>query len=311
MDPARPRNWATCFAFADNTETYDAYMKAAKQDVAPSSYAKLNGIPCSYVVGKDGKIAFIGHPAFLDYVLPRVLAGTWDPREGAAEVARADAEFGDVYTAVLGPDFEKGMKAFSELEVKRPALAASPYFTAPRIEMLIRANEIDAARTAIQKAIAKASEQDDTSLLAALNFALKIPSARKEKSLTGFWVQSADTLLRIKGEKDLRALQGAAEAHKAAGDLDQFKKLSAKSIQVAETAVAAEGAKPTAISLYVAAEANYAAANTAKAKEWGQKALDAADNPQLKDVIRRGLELMENEQRSEDAQRDAIKPPSP
>ncbi len=81
------------FAFADNRDTYDAYMKAAKQ----------NGIPCSYVIGKDGKLAFIGHPAFLDYVLPRVLAGTWTRKKCAAEVARADADFDKAYAAVLGP----------------------------------------------------------------------------------------------------------------------------------------------------------------------------------------------------------------
>ena len=54
------------FAFADNRDTYEAYMKAAGQ----------NGIPCSYVIGKDGKLAFIGHPALLDEVLPKC-GGTW------------------------------------------------------------------------------------------------------------------------------------------------------------------------------------------------------------------------------------------
>src|SRR5438034_9788002 len=63
-------------AYADDRETYEAYMKAAGQ----------SGIPCSYVIGRDGKIAFIGHPLFLDEVLPKVLAGTWDPATGAAEL---------------------------------------------------------------------------------------------------------------------------------------------------------------------------------------------------------------------------------
>ena len=46
-------------------------MKAANQ----------NGIPCSFVVGKDGTIAYIGHPMYLDEVLPKVVAGKWTPED--------------------------------------------------------------------------------------------------------------------------------------------------------------------------------------------------------------------------------------
>src|SRR5262245_15770237 len=43
-------------AYADDRDTSDAWMKAAGQ----------SGIPCSFVIGKDGKIAYIGHPLFLE-----------------------------------------------------------------------------------------------------------------------------------------------------------------------------------------------------------------------------------------------------
>jgi thiol-disulfide isomerase/thioredoxin len=288
------------FAFADNRDTYDAYMKAAKQ----------NGIPCSYVVGKDGKIAFIGHPAFLDYVLPRVLAGTWDAKEGAAEVARADAEFDKVYAAVLGPDVEKGMKSMSELEEKRPALADSPYFTVPRISMLLRAKKFDAARTAIQKAISKANDQDDSYLLFQLANTLKTPAARDEKSLAALSVQAAETLLRIEGDKDVRALLAAAEAHKAAGEADLARALADKAIAAAEAAVAAEAGKPTSATLYLAAEANFAAGNSARAKEWGHKAIEASEGPQQKEGMRRAVEKFNDQKKKEDTKPREIKPPS-
>ena len=287
------------FAFADNRDTYDAYMKAAKQ----------NGIPCSYVVGKDGKIAFIGHPAFLDYVLPRVLAGTWDPKEGAAEVARADAEFDKVYAAVLGPKVEEGMKAMSELEEKRPALADSPYFTVPRISMLIRAKKFDDARTAIQKALSKAGDQDDSYLLFQLANALKSPAARDDKSLTALAVQTADALVRIEGDKDVRALQAAAEAYKSASELDKSKEFSARAVVAAEAAVTAEGAKPTVMTLFAAAQANFSAGNIAKAKEWGQKAVDAAEIPQQKESLRKEIEKFDDQKKKEVTKPLAIKPP--
>ncbi|OWK34524.1 TlpA family protein disulfide reductase [Fimbriiglobus ruber] len=54
------------FAHETGRVTYDAYMKAAGQ----------SGVPCSFVVDRAGRIAYIGHPTYLDDVLPKVVAGT-------------------------------------------------------------------------------------------------------------------------------------------------------------------------------------------------------------------------------------------
>ncbi|RWD39449.1 MAG: TlpA family protein disulfide reductase, partial [Mesorhizobium sp.] len=47
------------------------------------------GIPTSFVVDRDGHIAFIGHPAELDDVLPKVLNGSW---RSSYEAKAADAK---------------------------------------------------------------------------------------------------------------------------------------------------------------------------------------------------------------------------
>ncbi len=48
------------------------------------SAAGQNGIPAAFVIGRDGNIAWIGHPMQLDYVLPDVVAGTWSIANGEA-----------------------------------------------------------------------------------------------------------------------------------------------------------------------------------------------------------------------------------
>ncbi len=53
------------FAVCDDRRMEDAWFEAAGQ----------NGIPCSFVIDKAGKVAFIGHPAELEDVLPALLAG--------------------------------------------------------------------------------------------------------------------------------------------------------------------------------------------------------------------------------------------
>jgi thiol-disulfide isomerase/thioredoxin len=64
-------------AFDEDRSMGIAWMDAAGQD----------GIPCSFIVGKDGTIEWIGHPMGMDKPLEAVLAGSWDRKK-----AKADAE---------------------------------------------------------------------------------------------------------------------------------------------------------------------------------------------------------------------------
>ena len=53
--------------------------------------AREKGVPCAFIVGKDGKLLWHGHPAgALDKALDEVLAGTYDLKDAAkADAARA------------------------------------------------------------------------------------------------------------------------------------------------------------------------------------------------------------------------------
>ena len=80
------------FAFADNRDTDAAWMRAAGR----------NGIPCTFVVDQDGKVAYVGHPMFIDAVLPKVLDRTWKGRR----VGRGDRRLaGRAQRAVPGHEW--------------------------------------------------------------------------------------------------------------------------------------------------------------------------------------------------------------
>jgi thiol-disulfide isomerase/thioredoxin len=66
MDGAMAKNW----------------MKAAGQD----------GIPTAFIVNKDDRIAWIGHPAQMDEPLERVVTGSWDLKVAIAEHKKAMEE---------------------------------------------------------------------------------------------------------------------------------------------------------------------------------------------------------------------------
>lgn len=65
------RTWAEVvkyrMAIDDNGATGAAYMQAAG----------MNSIPTAFIVGKDGVLQWIGHPASMDQPLKAVVEGTW------------------------------------------------------------------------------------------------------------------------------------------------------------------------------------------------------------------------------------------
>lgn len=56
------------------------YMRAAGQ----------NGIPTAFIVGKDGHVEWIGHPARMDQPLKAIVEGNWDREKFATEFKKAE-----------------------------------------------------------------------------------------------------------------------------------------------------------------------------------------------------------------------------
>ncbi|NTV74342.1 MAG: TlpA family protein disulfide reductase [Holophaga sp.] len=90
----------------------DAWMKAAGE----------NGIPCAFLVDREGRVAWIGHPSALDGVLKEVLAGTYDlagarnKRETELEITRPIGE------AMAAKNYPVAVKAIEAAVAKRPNL---------------------------------------------------------------------------------------------------------------------------------------------------------------------------------------------
>jgi thiol-disulfide isomerase/thioredoxin len=175
------------FAYADDRETYGAWMTAAQR----------NGIPCCFVVDKQGKIAYIGHPMYLDEVLPKVVAGTWKAEEGAAELKMVEKEVNDLFKVANGMDAEAGLKAFAEFDAKHPGLAKIPYFNAARIGMRLKLKKYDEARKISEDILADAIKHEDPMALRTLAGVLKSPDAKDQKELTDLATKATEALQKL------------------------------------------------------------------------------------------------------------------
>ena len=81
--------------------------------------AGRNGIPSAFIVGKDGTVEWIGHPASMDEPLEKIVDGSWDRdafAKAEAEKARQQQEINRVMAMLRSADTaEKRMEAMKGL----------------------------------------------------------------------------------------------------------------------------------------------------------------------------------------------------
>ncbi len=210
------------FAYADDRETYSAWMQAAGQ----------NGIPCCFVVDKAGKVAFIGHPLYLDVALPKILDGTW---KGEDELKDLEKDVNGVFGALGGRDPEASLKALADFEARHPALAHIPYFVGPKLDLLLKAKKAKEARAAAEDVLEKATKQDDPIALRTVSTVMRSDAAKEDKECLALSVKAAEALLASAGEKDAMALFNMAETHFAAGEKAKARQFGQQAVEAADS----------------------------------------------------------------------------
>ncbi len=120
--------------------------------------AQQQGIPCAFVVGKDQKLAWVGHPAQLDEkLLEQILAGTYD----AAAEAKAKAAEGEqrksvstsqlaLNAALRDQDWTTAEQALSTL-TKSLQGPQQKYLNGARLQILVGQQKLAEASTLAEK----------------------------------------------------------------------------------------------------------------------------------------------------------------
>jgi thiol-disulfide isomerase/thioredoxin len=174
------------FAYADDRDSYNAWMRAAGR----------GGIPCSFVVDKAGKIAYIGHPMYLDVVLPKVVDGSWKGKASLEEVDKIEKETMAVFTALRG-DPEAALKAITEFETKYPPLAHIPYFLSPKLNVMLKAKKTNEVKKLAESVVDKAVKYDDQIALRTVSSVLRSGEAKDNKDLEAIADKAAEALKKL------------------------------------------------------------------------------------------------------------------
>ena len=205
------------FAYADERTTYDAWMTAAGRQ----------GIPCAFVVDKNGRIAYIGHPMYLDAVLPMVIADA-SPKAVSDEARKIDEEFHQIGAIDTAGDDRAGLRVVRDFEAKYPFMANNSVMVRSKLSKLLRLGELDEAKKVAETVVAKAIEHEDPASLSQVCSFLRRDPRKETKDLLAIAVKAAEASARMTGDHDVRALIDLAETYCAAGDHAKAKEVAGK-----------------------------------------------------------------------------------
>lgn len=130
-----------CLTVDPDGSVYNDYFRAAGQ----------SGIPCAFIVGKEGFVEWIGHPMEMDKPLAEVLDGKWDrdayavkvKEEQAAEAAmmkvqrQIDKKMQSIQAKIEEGEAEEGVKMLDELIADEEFAAAKPTLEQMREQIVI------------------------------------------------------------------------------------------------------------------------------------------------------------------------------
>ena len=208
-------------AYCDAEDTNKAFMDAAGQ----------NGIPCSFVVGKDGKIAYIGHPMNLDEVLPKVLAGTW---KGKADVEAMEAREKALEEVFSADKPEAKLDKLAAFEKKYADFAQKDEVRMIRMRLLMETKKWDDAKALGEEFIAASDKKKKSApALYAVEFANRDLNPDKKHLDVG--LKALETALKY-DPKDLRLLVTAVEVYTVAGDKEKAAAFAKKALDAAPDA---------------------------------------------------------------------------
>jgi thiol-disulfide isomerase/thioredoxin len=174
----------------------DAYMKAAKQP----------GIPTAFIVDRQGRIVYIGHPLAMDAIVDQVLAGTWTVDMGKAELTRATEEM---------KKMEEQAKALAPLN---------------QVMGLLRKKEYDQAY-ALGHEILAGKLKDMPEAMNALAWMIVDPKAKPAKQDLDLALQAATRACELTSFKDSGPLDTLARVQFSQGD-------TAKAVETEKKAIA-------------------------------------------------------------------------
>ncbi len=226
--------------------------------------AAQNGIPCSFVVDKEGKIAWIGHPMRLDSVLPQILDGEFDVAKEAESFVKAaegklkmEALNQECAALIKDKDFDGALKKLDEMAEVSPNMAGQ--YQVRKVSLLISEKREYKEANELAAKLIDGSLKDNARLLGSVATLLSRPANEepandpRDLSLALKAAERADELTKdSEPAAKAAALAVVAGVRFERGEVDKAIELQTKAVELA--AANARRSYQTALDKYTAAQ---------------------------------------------------------
>ncbi len=192
--------------------------------------AGQNSIPTSFVVDGEGRIAYIGHPMWLDMPLHALLEGTWNYRTGPAEVAAAEEELMGIYQSA-GSDPAGSLAGFLSFEERYPAVAGG--MQDMKLQLLLISGEFEAGYALAARMTDEAVEKGDSTVLGMIAWLIVDPRAPFEERDLELALRAAEAAAELTGRDDPDILDTLARVHAAKGDYRTAVSIQTRAVELA------------------------------------------------------------------------------
>jgi len=200
------------------------------------SAAGQNGIPTAFVIGKDQKIAWIGHPMDNSFptVLDQVIAGTFDAKAAAATREKAEAEQAEIEQQMAKPmklaqqgDYKGALTEVDKIIADKPDL--EPRLGGVKYNLLLKTDET--AAYAYARKLADGPYKDNPMALNNMAWGIVENKADALKSPDyDTAIALAEKAATITKNEDPTVLDTLAYAHFKKGNVDKAIEIQAKAI---------------------------------------------------------------------------------
>jgi thiol-disulfide isomerase/thioredoxin len=218
--------------------TDKAYLKAAGE----------NGIPCAFVVGGDGKIAYIGHPGDgqFEKTLQQLIDDKFDLKvaikaaeekrakeESLAKNQRKIARLMDEADELIGDGkYDEGIAKIDEAAKLMPEEMA-PMLEVQKFTVLMQHDQTDKAYP-IAKKLIEGPGKDDSSILNQIAWTIVDPEAKITKRDVALALKAAERADELAEHKVSAIIDTVARCYAVQGDLNKALELQNKAIEVAK-----------------------------------------------------------------------------
>ena len=188
------------------------------------------GMPTTFIVDREGRMAWLGHPMVLRMPLDEIVKGTWDYKSGPARVKAAN----DTYIQamkLIESEGEAGLLAWNQAEKKYPILAKD--LIGPKFDALIRAGLSEPAYAVGESLYEEAAKTGNASRLNRLAWAIVDPGANLEPRNLDLALKAAKKANELTNGKDAGVLDTLARVHFSRGQVETAIEIQTRAIELA------------------------------------------------------------------------------